>query len=162
MQELYHGSNVLVSKPEIRAARRTLDFGAGFYTTSSLEQASRWARNKTDREKYGVPTVSVFSVPDGYLSDPDYSIRHFEKADEDWLDFVIANRTDPNFTFPYDVVKGPVANDRVFASLNAFEAGFMDKEALLAELRAWVYVDQILFHTHKSLNLLTFSKEIHL
>lgn len=46
------------------------------------------------------------------------------------------------------------------ASLNAFEAGFMDKPTLLAELRAWVYVDQILFHTQRSLELLSFQKEV--
>lgn len=162
MQELYHGSNVLVPAPEIRASQRTLDFGTGFYTTSSFEQAKRWAINKTGREKLGIPTVSVFEVSDDYLVSPDYSVLHFEKADEKWLDFVIENRTDPNFSFTYDVVKGAVANDRVFASLNAFESGFMDKEALLQELKTWVYVDQILFHTEKSLKLLTFKKEIRL
>lgn len=30
-----------------------------------------------------------------------------------------------------------MANDKVYASLNAFEAGFMDKATLLIELRTW-------------------------
>lgn len=162
MQELYHGSNVAVRKPEIRTARHTLDFGTGFYTTSSFEQAKKWAKNKTDREKRGAPTVSVFAVPDDFLADRRYVVRIFAQADEAWLDFVLANRTDPTFSCDYDVVKGAVANDRVYASLNAFEAGFMDKPTLLAELRAWVYVDQILFHTQRSLELLSFQKEVRL
>lgn len=160
MQELYHGSNVLVSKPEILKSTKTLDFGTGFYTTSSFEQAKKWSINKTNREKNGIPIVSVFEVPENFLSDKSYSIMNFEKADEKWLDFVIANRTNPDFSFDYDIVKGAVANDRVYASLNAFEAGFMDKETLLKELRTWIFIDQILFHTEKSLNLLSFIKEI--
>ena len=162
MIELYHGSNVLVQKPEIRKSERTLDFGTGFYTTSSFEQAKKWAINKARREKSGNPIVSVFAVDDGFMSNVDYDMLNFEKADEKWLDFVIANRTNPAFAFRYDVVKGAVANDRVFASINAFEAGFMDKATLLVELRTWVYVDQILFHTEKSLGLLKFQREVRL
>ncbi len=32
---LYHGSTEKVEVPEIREGRSTMDFGAGFYTTSS-------------------------------------------------------------------------------------------------------------------------------
>ena len=41
---LYHGSMVVVDKPRIiaRADGRGADFGIGFYTTSSYEQAVRW------------------------------------------------------------------------------------------------------------------------
>jgi len=41
---LYHGSDVAVKDPKILTANRFLDFGEGFYTTSSYEQASRWAQ----------------------------------------------------------------------------------------------------------------------
>ena len=33
--KLYHGSIDTVSKPEIREPSRTLDYGKGFYTTTS-------------------------------------------------------------------------------------------------------------------------------
>ena len=36
---LYHGSIEQVEKPEIRKANRALDYGSGFYTTTSEEQA---------------------------------------------------------------------------------------------------------------------------
>ena len=156
--ELYHGSNIVVSVPEIRTPSHRLDFGTGFYTTTSFDQARRWSINKTKLEKIGTATVSVFTVPDDFLLDKDLDILDFKKPDEQWLDFVIANRTDKDFVFDYDIVKGAVANDRVFASLNAFESGFMDKPNLLKELRTWVYVDQILFHTEKALQILKFSR----
>ena len=37
---------------------------------------------------------------------------NFIKADEKWLDFIIANRTNINFTHNYDIVKGAVADDK--------------------------------------------------
>lgn len=46
MITLYHGSLEIVENPEIRHSNRTLDYGAGFYLTSSLEQAEKWVRTK--------------------------------------------------------------------------------------------------------------------
>ena len=40
---LYHGSNVEVCQPRIIKSKRLLDFGTGFYLTSDLEQAKKWA-----------------------------------------------------------------------------------------------------------------------
>ena len=48
---LYHGSNLLVNEPKILVTNRMLDFGAGFYTTSSREQAVKWAKTQTIRRK---------------------------------------------------------------------------------------------------------------
>ena len=33
---LFHGSNVEVKQPALRYSRRSLDFGAGFYTTTDF------------------------------------------------------------------------------------------------------------------------------
>ena len=33
--KLYHGSLEIAQKPEVRKANRTLDYGSGFYTTTS-------------------------------------------------------------------------------------------------------------------------------
>ena len=43
---LYHGSDIIVDKPQIREPNRTLDYGAGFYTTTSYSQAEKWVRRK--------------------------------------------------------------------------------------------------------------------
>lgn len=160
MIELYHGSTVAVHEPKILTPTRTLDFGKGFYTTTDFNQAKKWALNKKKIEKSENAVVSVFSVDDDFLKKQDFKILNFNKADESWLDFIIANRSDINFTHNYDIIKGAVANDRVYASLNAFENGFMDKATLLKELKTWVYVNQVSFHTQRALELLTFEREI--
>ncbi|WP_455010597.1 DUF3990 domain-containing protein [Oribacterium sinus] len=40
--KLFHGSNVVVQTPKILSGLRALDFGAGFYLTSSRLQAQKW------------------------------------------------------------------------------------------------------------------------
>ena len=42
--KIYHGSIEKVANPEIRESNRTLDYGRGFYTTTSYEQAESCVR----------------------------------------------------------------------------------------------------------------------
>lgn len=62
---LYHGSNIGVTEPQIIVSNRALDFGAGFYTTSSEDQAIRWAKLQALRRGKGVPTVGCLPFPAG-------------------------------------------------------------------------------------------------
>ena len=39
----YHGSDTIVDAPKILNATRPLDFGGGFYVTTSENQAENWA-----------------------------------------------------------------------------------------------------------------------
>ena len=65
---IYHGSNVLVEKPILIKATRTLDFGYGFYTTTSKEQAYKWARIKQRRENINKGFISIYEIPDSILN----------------------------------------------------------------------------------------------
>ena len=48
---IYHGSIEKVENPEIRILRnRTLDYGYGFYTTTSYSQAKDWVRRRLENE----------------------------------------------------------------------------------------------------------------
>ena len=66
------------------------------------------------------------------------------------------NRQDETFTHDFDIVYGPVANDRVYLQFGLYEQGFISKATLLAELKVYKLVDQMLFHTEKSMQLLHF------
>ena len=48
---LYHGSNMAVEQPDLNHSKTNLDFGAGFYTTSDLDQADHW--NLFERNHHG-------------------------------------------------------------------------------------------------------------
>lgn len=65
--KLYHGSLEIVQKPEIRKANRTLDYGSGFYTTTSYEQAEAWVRRRTDEAKQNIGYVNVYDIPEAAL-----------------------------------------------------------------------------------------------
>ncbi len=45
---IYHGSLEKVENPEIRVPNRTLDYGSGFYATTSYEQALGWVYRRMD------------------------------------------------------------------------------------------------------------------
>lgn len=41
--QVYHGSSVVVEKPELAKGKRSNDYGQGFYCTEDLEMAKEWA-----------------------------------------------------------------------------------------------------------------------
>ena len=155
---VYHGGYTEVSEPKILTPDHAMDFGTGFYTTTSFDQAKKWSLIKKDRFHYDKAVVSTFDIDNTIFKSPDLISKVFHKADEEWLDFVISNRQNINFTYDYDVVMGAVANDNVYASLNLYEDGFLSKKELLDELMTWKYVDQICFHTQKALQYIRFLK----
>jgi len=61
-----------------------------------------------------------------------------------------------DFDHEYDIVTGPVANDKVYTQFSLFEGGIISKETLIEELKAYKLVDQYLFHTTKSLEHLKY------
>ena len=155
--KLYHGSHIEVKNPKILTSSRVGDFGRGFYTTSSFEQARRWAQIRAMQEDLSAGVVTVFDVPDQLFVHPELQIKSFENADEVWLDFVLANRKDVDFAHEFDLVRGPVANDRVYVCLNMLEDGLADRETVIKKLKTYVLADQILFHTAKSLLFLEYA-----
>lgn len=110
---LYHGSIEQVKKPEIRRTNRALDYGSGFYTTTSERQATLWMKRKLG-QKSGTGYVNVYELDETYRTQLD--VLHFTSPTEQWLDFVMANRMDKDFEHHHDIVIGPVANDRVYAA----------------------------------------------
>lgn len=157
--KLYHGSLEVVSEPRIITPNRTLDYGRGFYTTTSYEQAEQWVRRRRGTQ-HSVGYVNVYELAD-ILPEEIKQLR-FDAPTEEWVDFVMHNRTERGFEHSFDIVYGPVANDRVYAAFALYESNLLDKEGLIRELRTYELVDQFLFHTEQSLQHLTFieAKEV--
>jgi len=154
--KLYHGGDTIVKTPRILATDHIGDFGIGFYTTTDIRQARNFVTIKCDRKKLSSGYVSTFEVPDDFLENPNLHIRIFSKADEAWVIFVEANRRQPDFAHEYDIIKGPVANDQVYASFALYEADLLNFHELLERLKVRKLTDQVLFHTERSLLPLTF------
>lgn len=150
----YHGSDTIVDIPKILDAKRPLDFGGGFYVTSSEAQANSWAIKVAYRNNNNHRCVNRYEF-DIDKAKAELTVIHFEAADEKWLDFICDNRSG-KYTGDYDIVIGPVADDRVYRVVVEYENGDLDKETALKNLKTESLCDQILFHTEKSLEYLKY------
>jgi hypothetical protein len=152
---LYHGSNIEVKEPQLIGQARGLDFGAGFYLTTSENQAQRFSEIVVARRKRGIAIVSVFDF-DMEMAASSLSIRKFERADAEWLKFVADNRMKAYRGGDFDVVIGAVANDIVMPTIQAFLGGFLSEEATLAELKKGNLLDQFCLKTDRAIAMLSF------
>ena len=158
--KIYHGSIEKVECPEIRESNRTLDYGQGFYTTTSYEQAEAWVKRRMNEKRASCGYVCVYELDESALQNLNTLV--FEQPSDEWVDFVMKNRTQKGYVHEFDIVYGPVANDRVYAAFALYEGGLINKQALIAELKVYKLVDQYLFHTEEALQTLTFieAKEV--
>ena len=150
----YHGSDVIVDSPRIFSSQRALDFGDGFYTTTNEMQAKNWALKVSYRNN------TIHKYLNKYEFDLEEATKQlivirFEKADEKWLDFICDNRNRKD-TGKYDIVIGPVADDKVYRVVVEYENGDVDKEVALKRLKTETLCEQILFHSEESLKYLKF------
>jgi hypothetical protein len=152
---LYHGSNTEVAEPRLLDQIRGLDFGQGFYTTTDETQAVRFSGTVRNRLKRGTPIVSVFEF-DMKVAVRTLSTRKFGKADAEWLQFVAFNRRKTYQGEHFDIVIGPVANDDVMPTIQAYLSGFLNESATLLALKTSKLVDQVCLKSENALSLLRF------
>lgn len=156
MLSLYHGTTEMIYDIKIIKSNRTLDFGQGFYTTTSFNQAKDWARRRARTNKKIRFYVYQYQIHESDLLD--LKVLKFDGPTDEWIEFVLNNRMDEAFIHDFDIVIGPVADDRVYAAFALFESGFLNKVQLIEQLRTLDLVDQYLFHTDKALSKLKIHK----
>ena len=151
---VFHGSDIVVDVPKILEAKRPLDFGGGFYTTSSESQAKSWALKVAYRNNCSHKCVNRYEF-DLTAAKSELTVIEFAVADEKWLDFICNNRSGKP-TGEYDIVIGPVADDRVYRVVVEYENGDLDKETALKNLKTESLCNQVLFRSEKSLEFLKY------
>lgn len=156
--KLYHGSLVTVKKPSVLKGRNTVDFGKGFYTTTSFEQAQKWADLKRKRSGVSRAVVSVYEAPDDLLNGR-YATLNFTGPTKEWLDFVVKNRKGQGDGH-YDLTMGPVANDQLYATIRLYEQGVVTAAAAIDMLKTHVLFDQLAFHNQAAANELAFIEAV--
>lgn len=150
---VYHGSYCEVNTPSLDNGRIDADFGIGFYVTPDIMMAEKWACRKKK------PIINE------YILDIDKLSKYSFSLDEEWLDFVIQNRNGEDTTFsPYDfdVLKGATADDKLFATIEQYESGFIDSETAVEVLNCMKIGQQICIRTKKGLENLHFIKSTEL
>ena len=155
---LYHGSNVEVREPKLLEVQRKLDFGRGFYTTTDLGQAEKWAVRTAKRLKQTAGFVTAYDIDDEQLES--LNVLRFAGPDTDWLRFVVANRKGEEISSDLDIVAGPVANDQTAQVIDLFLSGAYSEEETIKRLLTQKLKDQFTFKSGKALELLKYREVI--
>lgn len=152
---LYHGSNVEVRTPRILQPNHTLDFGAGFYTTTNRQQAEDFARRVARNRGTGVATLNTYQISESTVFDICDTLR-FDGANDAWLDYVADHRMGRHSGPEHELVFGPVANDDVYETLQLFINGAISREYTLQRLKIKELFNQLVFKNDKALSFLHF------
>ena len=140
---VYHGSDVIVERPDNLHSHEYLDFGAGFYTTTVRSQAERWARRKAALHGNKVGYVSVYDA----TAASGLVIHDFGEDLYSWIDFVCSCRSGADIYRQYDIIKGKVANDKVFRVVDMYMRKLINKELAIKEMKVYEIYDQIAYIT---------------
>lgn len=134
---LYHGTNVDIVDIDLLKSKPNKDFGRGFYLTEIFSQALDMAKIKTDQLEYGSPLVMTYELDEQCLIDGSLSVKRFKDYSEEWAKFILANRNNPTSEciHTYDVVIGPIADDRVGVQLWKYNNQMIDLSTLVKNLK---------------------------
>ena len=160
---LYHGSNTTFQTIDLEKGLPAKDFGRGFYMTSSLECAEKTARQRVARLG-GVPKVMVFECDE--MAMRLLNVRLFAAPSKEWALFVRSNRrtdcdaADHNRDNRYDVVQGPIANDKLSLLFRLYERDIITVDEFARRMQFRELYTQYSFHTARSLSALRF-REVH-
>ena len=130
---LYHGSNISIKEIDLSKSKPNKDFGQGFYLSESEEQALQMATFKA-LILGGKPIVTKFEFDESVMLGNSLRIKVFTDYSEEWADFVFANREGRD-TEQYDIVYGPIANDKVGLQIRKLKDGTIDKSEFLSRLK---------------------------
>ena len=159
---LYHGSNVVVDRIGLTKSKPYKDFGRGFYLSDNEEQARKMAHQKVLQTGFGSEVVNIYEFDECLLTSGELKVKRFEAYSKEWAEFVVRS-WDRNLVHPlhdYDVVIGPIADDKVGVQIRLFIDQYIDVQTLIDRLR---YVKgitmQYYFGTERAVNKLRRSDE---
>ena len=154
--KVYHGSYIEISEIDLSKCEKNKDFGQGFYVTKNRNHADEWAERIGNRNKTN-GIVTEFEFGKYLYIEKDFSILRFSEYSEEWLDFVVLNRSNKTNgpVHEYDFVEGPIADDKISRRIYDYLDGIVSKNDFLNELKYHEPTHQICFCTVKSLQLIS-------
>ena len=152
---LYHGTNVDFEIIDLRKSKPNKDFGQGFYLSADYNQAMDMAKTKVEQLETGTPIVLAFEVDEQQMTK--LKIQRYSEYSEDWAKFILLNRRNSTHepVHDYDIVIGPIANDRVGVQLWKYETQTIDLPTLVRNLQHMKGITfQYFFGTEQAIKLL--------
>lgn len=174
--DVYHGTisscaeNIIKNGILLKKGKPRVDFGQGFYTTSSYKFAKSTAENKAAKtnmhygEELVVPSILKFHVDESIFRQ--MNILEFKEENIKWAQFIVNNRNgfeymkDVNSHFhnlkqKFDIVIGSIADNQISLLTNELK---MLKEKICADdlrnMKYTYHTNQVSFHTQRSLTCL--------
>lgn len=185
MLYIYHGTDLVSANAivnngiDFKKSTKSTDNGIGFYTTPSFEFAKNRAimmsKQRSLTGETAFPAVIKINLNDDFQNS-NYSIKTFDRTNNEWKYFVVANRLgtkktkklseifsqhDNNFDFKYDIVIDETADSEIgmivnrikFASLSNEDINLLINSVDVGQAPIWA--SQISFHTKKSIECLS-------
>lgn len=166
-KKLYHGSTVIVKRPNIYFCEKGKDFGQGFYTTTDRKQAIQFVKIKAYQNGVNFGYISLYHC----LDLNGLRVFEFPTTDINWFNCIIGNRKAElkYLAQPwedYDVLMGKVADDNTSLVINAYMTGVYGEintpnaiNTAIRLLEPENLNNQICFKTEKALKKIKFFRE---
>ena len=156
--KVYHGSTVIVEKPNMKMSNYETSFGKGFYTSIDKDTAEYWAEAKKqqllgeDKNLILKKYVNVYE----FTENENLNILDFNKVDELYNEFIEKNKKSSELLHNYDIVKGSEITEDFVRFLEDYKQKKIKKEDLLNTLTIYKTINEISFYTEKSIKTLKF------
>jgi hypothetical protein len=150
---VFHGSDTKIEEIDLSKSEYFKDFGRGFYVTNIREQAYARAIDITRRHGLNRPVITEFNYIETYPNTVGLNIKKFENVSKEWVEFIILNRN-RRISHPahvFDIVEGPIANDKMVIQIRLYELGRITIDNLIERLTYREPTHQICFCTLASL-----------
>jgi len=161
MKRFYHGTTKVINVIDLSRSRSRTDFGKGFYLGDNLGESRKWAISQSMITE--TPTVMRYVLSDVIFNSENSPLRKcwFSAPTVDWLNFVRDNRKlfSPNSQgkeprHDYDIVYGPIANDKVVDVVDEYIDGEITAEEAIKRVKVIPSVYQMSFHTSLALSFI--------
>jgi hypothetical protein len=138
---LYHGSTIDIQSVDLAKSKPNKDFGRAFYLSDDRQQALDMAQFRAEFEETD-PVVNVYEFDETLFQE--FRYKRFETYTMEWAHFVYDHRTEPQglTLHDYDIIYGPIANDRVGAQIARYKQGYITFEEFLSRIQ---YIKGITF-----------------
>jgi len=154
--KVYHGSYTEIETVDLSKCQANKDFGKGFYVTKFKKQAEEWAEI-IGKVNNTIGVVTEFIFYERAFTEENLKTLRFDKYNDEWFDFIILNRNleSTEQKHDYDIIEGPVADDKVQRRINRYLEGEISREDFFEQLSKYPEPShQICFCTVNSLRML--------
>lgn len=151
--KLYHGSDMVIDSIDLNKCKPFKDFGRGFYLSPNYQQAYELAQFRSQLSSKS-PVVTEFEFDEALMDSGSMKVKIFNEYSEEWAQFVLDNREGKS-DHTFDIVFGPIANDKVGAQIRLFKEHYINRAQFLERLKYMKGITfQYYFGTPKAISVL--------